>query len=98
MQESSVGHLAFYYDHPDYVSFVQFERALAVRRPIWTRLRAEDGMAAFLAVIVLGVMLTLAAGVFAQSVFLSDSTNKDEIGKRAFQAANEAASTSRSRA
>jgi hypothetical protein len=54
----------------------------------WSRLRSEDGMAAALAVIVLGIMLTLAAAVFAQSVFLSDSTNKDDMSKRAFQAAN----------
>jgi hypothetical protein len=45
-------------------------------------------MAAAIAVIVLGVMLTLAAAVFAQAVFLSDSTNKDDMSKRAFQAAN----------
>ena len=56
-------------------------------RALIARLRQERGFASVTALVTMIVMLSVAGAVFSSSVQLSNSSNKDDAGQRAYQAA-----------
>ncbi len=56
-------------------------------RALIARLREERGFASVTALVTMIVMLSVAGAVFGSSIQLSNSSNKDDAGQRAYQAA-----------